>query len=96
MLSPSAKEYNGGISENAHFFRMFDYFALDLREQHIFGNVNKQHNGSLTLFRYTFPAMLKFCSIETTFRERQISSFILSVGLLLVKLTMRYISMLSY
>ena len=37
----------------------------------------KQHNGSLTLFRYTFPAILKFCSIETAFRERQNSSFIL-------------------
>ena len=48
-----------------------------MREQHIFGNVNKQHNGLLSLFRYMFPAMLKFCSIETAFRERQISSFIL-------------------
>ena len=28
MLSPPAKEYNGGISESAHFFRMFDYFSL--------------------------------------------------------------------
>ena len=28
ILSPPAKEYNGVISESAHFFRMFDYFAL--------------------------------------------------------------------
>ena len=52
----------------------------NLREQHIFGNVNKQHNGLLSLFRYTFPAMLKFCSIETAFRKRQISSFVLICG----------------
>ena len=28
ILSPPAKSYNGGISESANFFRMFDYFAL--------------------------------------------------------------------
>ena len=32
-------------------------------EQHIFGNVNKQHNGSLSLFRYTFPTMFKCWSV---------------------------------
>ena len=29
ILSPPAKWYNGGISESASFFRMFDSFALD-------------------------------------------------------------------
>ena len=28
ILSPPAKEYNGGISDSATFFRVFDYFAL--------------------------------------------------------------------
>ena len=32
-------------------------------EQQHFGNVNKQHNGSLSLFRYTFPTMFKFWSV---------------------------------
>ena len=35
--------------------------ASNSREQHIFTNVNKQRNGLLSLFRYTFPAMFKFC-----------------------------------
>ena len=28
IFSPPAKEYNGGISESANFFRIFDYFSL--------------------------------------------------------------------
>ena len=71
--------YNGGISESANFFLMFDSVILLLfacliilrlfcerqnwTEQHIFGNVNKQHNRSLSLFRYTFSTMFKFWSV---------------------------------
>ena len=47
------------------------------REQYIFRNVNKQHNGLLSLFRYTFSAMFKFFSIEIAFRERRICCFLL-------------------
>ena len=29
ILSPPAKEYNGGISDSANFFRVFDYLYSD-------------------------------------------------------------------
>ena len=72
------QEYNqGGISESAHCFRMFDYFSLGNSIKIGRKCKLKQHNGLLSLLRYTFPALIKFCSIEIAFRERQISYFIL-------------------
>ena len=61
------------VSVSANFFCMLFCSGKEHQnwtEQHIFGNVNKQHNGSLSLFRYTFPTMFKCCSIEIFFRER--------------------------
>ena len=68
MLFPPEKEYNGGIRESAIFFSHISLLCSwkerqNWTEQHIFGNVNKQHNGSLSLFRYTFPTMFKFWSV---------------------------------